>query len=254
MQNLQDICDVPISYDDEEDSFNLPIELKLRNKRTIMLESLTPTLLNRSISYPKKVYDEYSVDIEEGIANKLEEQLNYDLMAIPSGLLGIEYIKSHVFYSPISAFADRIRYSTIVEGIQGETTIIMQKNVYTDVHPTVQEGIIIELKPREKVGIPEGYFYTFINTGERSSLISRIYKSYNKVDYSCFKTQGLAYFCIRKNAKLELVYNPCFKDVPRIKRVKQFTYGLPDILTNSEQSLYTILKLNTEILVELLAD
>lgn len=253
MISLEDICDLPIDYDDVQDKFDVKVELNCCTKRTIPLSSITPTLLNKFITYPERVYDEYSVHKPEN-PEKLNDELKYDLLVIPSGLLGIEYIKSHIFYSPMSRMSDRIRFSTIVEGIQGTTTVLMQKNHASSEHPTVKEGIMVKLNPKDKIGIPEGYFYTFINTGERGSLISRVYKSYSMIDYEDFDTKGLAYFCIRKNAKLELVYNPQFKIIPNIKKSSPEQNHLPDLGLNLDESLYNLTKVNTEMLVELLAD
>ncbi|MBD3362920.1 hypothetical protein GF362_04330 [Candidatus Dojkabacteria bacterium] len=254
MLSLHDICDLPIQYDDFEDEVRIPIENICCQKRTINLSSMSPTLLNKSISYPEKVYEEYSISVDEKVEE--DKDLKYDILVLPSGLLGIEFIKSHVFYTPNVKEDEQLKFATIVEGINGITTIIMQKNAFgigSCRKPRVKEGVMMEIKPREKVAIPSGYYYTFINTRDKCAVVSRVYKSYDLLDYKELKTKGLAYFCIRKNAKQELVYNPMFDHIPSIKKTTPEENHLPTLGFNLEESLYNLVKSNTEILLNILA-
>lgn len=252
MVSLQTVCDLPILYDDFEDEVSVTAEDMCTQKRTITLSSISPTLLNKSISYPEEVYEEYSIRVD----NQDEAQkLNYDVMVFPSGLLGIEFIKSHVFFAPPTLCEEQMKFSSIVEGIQGITTIIMQKNTFGRGgcgKPKVKEGMIMEIKPKEKIAIPSGYYYTFINTSEKCAVISRVYRSYDLVDYSGFHTKGLAYFCIRKNAKQELVYNPMFDQIPSIKKTTPRENHLPTMGFDMNESLYSLVKMNTEMLLNIL--
>jgi oxalate decarboxylase/phosphoglucose isomerase-like protein (cupin superfamily) len=257
MDDFQDpsgVSDVSSVFDKFYEIFEQH-RLYCEQEKTIPLSSMLPCLLNKSISYPEKVYKEYTVFKEED-KSFFGNECKYDYLVFPPGLLGIEYIKSHVFYTPTNLNRSRLKFSSLVECLQGEVTVIMQKNSTSEFGPggapCVQEGIIIELKPEDKIGIPEGYYYTFVNTGEDISAISRIYKSYSIADYTTLRNGGLAYFCIRKNAKRELVYNPRFRQIPSIKSMKPEENHLPKLGLDLSYSLYDFARINTEMLEDIL--
>lgn len=256
MTNLQDICDLPLEYDDLCHHFQVSSSDCFVNKREVHLESLIPSLLNTSVTYPEDVYEEYRVCLQED-ESVFNDSLKYDVMVLPSGLLGIEFIKSHLFYTPCSGGTEK--FSTIVEGIYGTVTVMMQKNLLDcdifDPSPSVKEGIIVELGPKEKLAIPEGYMYTFINSTMETCIISRVYKKYAKVNYKSFgKTRGMAYFCIRKNAKQEFVFNPRYRETPSIKKSTPEENHVPKLGLNTGDSLYVLAKTKTEMFMEILSD
>ncbi|MCA9385393.1 hypothetical protein KC717_01970 [Candidatus Dojkabacteria bacterium] len=258
MISLQDVCDLPIEFDDLDNDFKMPECLHCRRKKDIPIESLAHTLLNSAINYPKSVYSEYSVFLEEDEQVFAKDELNYDLLVIPAGLLGIEFIKSHIYYSPISSECNNMKFSTIVEGIQGMTTVVMQKNTAACApgtnQPMVQEGIMIELQPKDKIAIPEGYFYTFVNTTGDTVILSRVYKQYKTAPTdSLSRTKGLAYFCIRKNAKQEFVFNPRFRNIPSIKKMSPRDNHMPELGFDLSESLYNLARLKTEKFLSILS-
>ncbi len=257
MTNLQALCDLPIELEDSENDFRIHFDdcVRCLHKRTVSLQSLSPALLNRSIKYPETVYEEYTVCLN-GDQSVFENNLKYDLLIIPPGLLGIEFIKSHIFYTPESHIRNRLRFSSVVEAINATTTILMQKiipNFEEEDQPTIEEGILIELKAGEKFAIPEGYYYTFINASEEPIILSRLYKNYNIADYTQDeRTYTMAYFCIRKNARQELVYNPKFRKIPSIKKINPRANHFPIIGFEEHVPLYRLAKIKTEMFCQLL--
>lgn len=257
MTSLQNLCALPIELEDNDSDFQLRLsnDIQCNCKRTILLENIVPALLNRSIKYPKKVYEEYTICLKED-TNIFNSELKYDLMIIPPGLLGIEFIKSHTYFTPESSLRSRIRFSSIVEAINATITIIMQKIAPSCDKlnaPSIEEGIMVELQPGEKFAIPEGYYYTFINTTEEPAILSRLYKSAHEIDYYAPEHKHtMGYFCIRKNARQELVYNPKFRDIPAIKHITRKEMLSPSIGLTIEEPLYIIAKNKTEMLLDLL--
>ena len=257
MTSLQTLCALPIEIENCDNDFKLRLskEIHCTCKRTILLENLVPALLNRSIKYPKKVYEEYSICLKEDCCI-FNTDLKYDLLVIPPGLLGIEFIKSHTYFSPESSLRNRVRFSSIVEAINATITIIMQKVSYMherNDNPMIEEGIMVELHPGEKFAIPEGYYYTFINTTEEPAILSRLYKSANEIDYNAPEHKHtMGYFCIRKNARQELVYNPKFRNIPAIKHISRKETMTATIGLTIEEPLYMLAKAKTEMLLDIL--
>ncbi len=250
MVNLSDFCDLPLTFDELENQINLCEPIACKNRKKIGISNISHTLLNKFVKNPEFVYEEYTVHLEDD-SDVFKDNLNYDVLILPPGLLGIEYIKSHIYYTPPSLNKD-YQFSTIVEAIKGETTVIMQKNKVNiakfNPNPSVEEGVIVELSPRQKLAIPEGYMYAFVNCSDNASIISRVYKSNHIIDPNWIsKLKGLAYLCIRKNAKQEVVYNPKYKNIPSPKKITPKDNHIDSLGFDLSKSLYNLVRTNTEI-------
>lgn len=224
MIDLSDLCGLPIQFDNDNSTFLLSEDLSCEGEIKVKLSEITPILLNKYLRYPEFVYTH-----RRNISSKdfFCDGVSYDLMHIPFGLLGIEYIKTHVYYS------DRVegKYDCIVEVLQGEMTVVLQK-----IEPKLDEwqyntGVedlsIIVLRKGHKLAIPTGYFYTFVNTGSVRLLISRISAIHRHapVDYEILKREkGLACYIISKNAKIETVANPKYKVPAKLKPTSMTTF------------------------------
>lgn len=219
MLSLLDTSTLDVSIDLE--NFKVVCGQKVRHNvyNRVKLRSILPALLNKSLSYPEDVYDVYQgIKYEEDLHID-QANLSTDLMILPAGLLGVEFVKTHIYYT---CDANPGTSSCIVEVHSGVLTVILQKNkIKEDIYQFdtfVDEGILVRVHKGEKLAIPQGYFYTFINAEEMPVVFMRVYRKESIVDYSLIRRErGLAYFCIRKNAKQEIVLNPTYKNTPKIK-------------------------------------
>lgn len=243
MLDLLDFCSLDIHFDPQSNALLYGENIKCNSYQKINLKNLSPILLNKSLIYPEEVYEEY-----QGVSYQQDESLSngcvsYDVINLPAGLLGIEFIKTHVYYSPIDSDGDKV--SSIIEVLFGNLNIILQKNApkgELDFYTHVEEGYLVKLTPGDKFVIPQGYLYTFVNTSEEHVIFSRVYKKCCIVDYSSLKKErGLAYYCIRKNGRQELVQNPFYKNTPPIEeRCANTPIFISDIKIN--KPLYQALK------------
>ena len=218
MLDLLDFSSLDIHYDSTSNAILYGENIKCNCCQKVTLKNLSPILLNKSLTYPEEVYEEY-----QGVHSMQDQELingcvSYDLLSLPSGLLGIEFIKTHVYFSPIFSQEDKV--SCVIEVLHGDLSIIMQKNSpkgELDFYTHVESGYLVKLKAGDRFIIPEGFLYTFINASESNVLFSRVYKKYCMIDYSILKKEkGLAYYCIRKNGRQEIVLNPFYKNTPAI--------------------------------------
>jgi len=250
MLNFLDLCSLDIHYDLESNAILCGEHVKYLQFQKIQLKNLTPTLLNKALTYPEEVYEEYNGIFHEGDQILAEGKLSYDLIHIPVGLLGIEYIKTHIYYSPSGSEADQI--SSIVEVQYGTLTIILQKNypmAELDFGARVEQAYMAHINQGEKFIIPEGFYYTFVNTGESTVIFTRAYKKYNLADYNLIKKErGLAYYCIRKNGRQEIVLNPFYRNSPAIK-VIGCQQCLIQTNLDTKCSLYNLIKSQLKMLV-----
>lgn len=248
MVSLQDSCCLDISYDPNNNSLIFGEDVEPASSKRVMLRNLIPALLNKSLHYPEVVYEEHIQVFNSSDFEARNSGISFDVINIPAGLLGVEFIKSHIYYSPPDANGKE-KYSCVVEVHLGVLTVILQKNKPRDefeIHTIVEEGVIIKLRRGEKLAIPRGYFYNFINTEEQPVVFVRIHKGTDVVDYTMLKRErGLAYYCIRKNARQEIVLNPVYRMVPKIKQRKSVQFS-GEISIDPAASLYTQLVHETE--------
>ena len=219
MIDLYSISSLPIQFNFSDSSFIFHDCINCRNRIKVSLSNLIPALLNKSLRYPEYVYEE-----NEGLYSTNDQSffngtpLHYDIVVLPAGLLGIEYIKTHIYFSPESEG----KTASFIECLYGILTVLIQKNEPKeefDFDTSVNEGIMIKLRRGEKIAIPTGYYYTFINSRNTPVIFSRISVNKGIVDYNDLShEQGLGYFAIRKNARTEIVFNPRYRFVPTIKK------------------------------------
>lgn len=243
MVNLADTCCLDIEFDTKDNSIHYGegVYPSLTNK--ITLKNLLPSLLNKSLLYPEIVYEEHKQVYHEQDRNILGTGVSFDMICLPTGLLGIEFIKTHIYYTPKDDAKGR--YSTAVEVHYGILTVIMQKNKPKDdleFDTTVEEGMVLKIRRGEKVAIPAGYYYTFINTEDEPVLFVRIFKDSGSLSYSFLKREnGLGYYCIRKNARQEIVHNPLYREIPPIREEKAGKH-VKEMGIDLEESLYVQLR------------
>lgn len=252
MVSLQDTCCLDINFDTKSHSIHYGEGVFPSDTQRIQLCNLLPTLLNKSLLYPEIVYEEHRQVFHETDRNIENEGLSFDLISLPPGLLGIEFIKTHIYYSPSE---EQGKYSTVVEVHLGVLTIIMQKNEpkgELDFDTTVEEGMVVKLRKGEKIAIPTGYYYTFINTEDDPVVFVRLFKKSGAIDYSFLKREnGLAYYCIRKNARQEIVHNPLYRSIPKVKKLSPNSY-IEELGLSIQTPLYTQMKRDVSTLLDAL--
>lgn len=210
MIDLSVISGLPIFFDEENFTITTSPEARFCSDCHVSLKDLNPILLNKSLRYPELVYREYK-SLSNG--KTYNPKFSYDVLVLPSGLLGIEYIKTHVYHS------DEIEglYDCMVEVLSGNLTVLMQKNApKEDIYQFdtfVDEVLVFSLKRGERLTIPTGYYYTFFNTTVAPVVFAKVAtQNHLPTDYTTFQRyKGLAYFLISKNAKVEIVANPRYK-------------------------------------------
>ncbi len=211
MIDLTDICGIPVYLDEETGSLHYGEEIVCTHQRNIGLKEIIPILLNKFLKYPEQVYKHY-IDLKDSGIKNNNKEISYDIFQLPNGLLGIEYLKTHVYRSDLS---DGM-YSCIIEVTKGELTVLMQENEYIDdpfAATPVNDVKIVILYSGDRFAIPTGVLYTFINTSSDQVVFVVISNNLSHLDYtkSLIKEKGLSYFIISKNARLEVVANPKYK-------------------------------------------
>lgn len=181
----------------------------LQSRIDIPLKEMMPILLNKFIRYPESVYTKY-VYTPQDPTDKSGLKLYF--IHLPSSLLGIEYSKTHVYHSDHS----KEKFASFAKVVSGNVTTIIQRNGNSDAdtnHSTFVDDVkLVSLKQEEKIAIPSGYYYAFINHSEEDAIISVFCKTLKRLNYTdLIKEKGLAFYIISKNSRMEIVANPRYK-------------------------------------------
>lgn len=239
MINLQDTSGLPLLLDNQDNSIQPAGEIEFDTLDRVKLDNIRPILLNKTLRYPIDIYNEYQdIYVKDDKELFTKNDLHYNLIVLPPGLLGIEYNKTHIF-SPDN---DQNEITTIVDVIRGRGIVLIQKlkeKGELDYDTEVEAAIYFNAKKGDRVPIPQGYMYTFINATNYSLILGRLFENDGKIDYRTLrKEHGMSYYIIRKNARKEIVKNPHYREVPKLKKIKPETYMNKYNLT-STKPIYT---------------
>lgn len=253
MIDLQLLSGLPIKFDELAEKFSFGEGVSYHTSNRIPIASMLPGLLNKAVRYPEVVYTEHkNVHHQDHEAIFLDDALHYDIVMIPSGLMGVEFIRTHIFYADTQSDG-HAGLSEIVEVLSGTLTVLLQKNQPKsdmDFDTKVSEGLVVKLARGEKFFVPKGYYYTFVNTRGKPVVFSRFYLTGCICDYSKFRReQGLAYFAIRKNARQEIVLNPRYREIPKIRKAtaNQLRWQQPEQVVASEPMYSQIVQRLSEL-------
>lgn len=239
MINLQDSSGLPLLLNTQDNSLQPAGEVVFDSIDKIKLENLRPVLLNKTLRYPLNVYSEYcDICLKKHIKIFKKNSLHYNITVLPAGLLGIEYNKTHIF----APDKDQNELTAIVDIIYGRGSVLIQKvkeKGELDFDTEVSFAAAFRVRRGDRVPIPKKYMYTFVNASNSPFIVGRLFENDGKIDYRTLrKEHGMSYYFIRKNAREEVVKNPHYKEVPKLKRMNAQNYSRKFRLT-STKSIYS---------------
>lgn len=214
---------------------------------SVSLGDIKDILLNNQIEYPDYVYSEargvYSKPHEDIF---VETKIKHNLIYMPNTMLGVEFVKSHIYTSKYVEFKsaqsvkklmnavkgkvdDKPKFASILECIYGSCVVILQRRITstdtskgypTFVHDVVEAGLA-KIKKGERVLVPSGYDYAVMNIKSSPCFVSQFYKQAYLLNYSTIKdAKGMGYYIIRKNGRIEVAPNSRYKSTTKIKNIK----------------------------------
>jgi oxalate decarboxylase/phosphoglucose isomerase-like protein (cupin superfamily) len=239
MVNLQDYSGLPLLLNTQDNTINSAGDIEIKNTERIKLDVLKPILLNKTLRYPTYIYTEFEdICLSKHRSYFKQNSLHHNILVIPTGLLGIEYTKTHIF----APDKDQNEITAIIDIVYGRGMVLIQKikeKGQFEIETEVSFTGLFRVKRGDRVPVPQGYMYTFINAGNSALILSRLFEDDGKIDYrTIWREQGMSYYIIRKNARREIVRNPRYKKIPLIKRIKPESYAKKYKLT-AQTPIYT---------------
>lgn len=222
MIRITEAKSIPISINRETRTLVFDDAVKYDTSYSVPISEISPILLNKSLKYPETVYNQ-CMGVSRDVSVR-EGSVRCNLFHIPSGLLGIEFNRTHVYTSN----EQRGKSACLVEVMEGELTIILQKDKQAEDFSFVKyvdEIKIVKLYEGDKCSIPSGYMFNFINSTESDVVFTVVAINLQKLDYGYLsKEKGLAVFIISKNSKSEVVLNPKYRveEHPEVEPISNY--------------------------------
>lgn len=188
--------------DDEQLS---TLDMQYEDFGEVGIDQIKPQLLNEELTSPEIFYYKYLGFDHEGIF--ASKRLKVNAYLIPPSFAGIEFVKTR---------ATRLAsHPKIMEVIHGGGAVIMQKFEKSG------KGDIIfsKIGKEQKFVVPGGYDVVLINTRTVPMVVLEVYSQDTKHVSQLDSMKGMSYYVIRKNAKLEIVKNPRYREVDHYRKV-----------------------------------
>ena len=176
------------------------------------LDEVRPFLRDPQATGPDHLYTIYmDIRVPESVAARQSLGLGYGAVVTNHGSLGGEALRSqgHVHSAPE---ATGVAYSEIYEFWHGRGLVYMQDRAT----PDVEDVIVIEAGPGDKVVIPPGWAHATVNVGDGPMAFGAVYALEAQLLYEPLrKLQGTAHYVLADGT---LEPNPRYRSVPPARR------------------------------------
>lgn len=180
--------------------------IEIGSRQIVSISDMRSQILNPELSCPSTFYYIFSKIDRKSLLKR--KNLRYDMYVVPANLAGIEYVKT----SGLTCG----KYPVLLDVTHGYVTIILQANCDKGDSILSYNSCIVRLARGDKYVIPPNHEFVIINTRRSLSVVSMIYSSKGYLKRVLDDTRGISSYIIRKNARLETVRNPFFRDVKMI--------------------------------------
>lgn len=141
--------------------------------------------------------------------------LRYDLTVLVPGAVGGEYVKTHGHYHPHAAGQD-VSYPEVYEVVDGIAHFLLQRPGSGQV---VEDVVVVEARPGDKVLIPPGYGHLTINPGPDFLVVANLTADGFCSLYAPFALRrGGAYYEMAAEGGGRFIPNPAYGPVPPLRR------------------------------------
>ncbi|MCS7317795.1 MAG: hypothetical protein NZZ41_05760 [Candidatus Dojkabacteria bacterium] len=238
MRDLSLYSGFPLIFNTNKSSLEFQNDFKFFDCDVVKISDIRNILLSKSVVYPDIVYYRYK-QITSPMLSKSPRNFQYDIFVLPNGNVGIEFVKTHIYFS--GSNEDQNKIDSIVQVFTGQVILILQKYHNVDVSsieylmlPTkIECCYLIKLNAGDRFFIPPGYFYSFTNIHYHPAVFGFVTvanKTHVNYDVMLHKEKGLALFLIQRGSKVEIVRNSQYKLEPKVKilTLNKFYSFFPD--------------------------
>ncbi|MGQ9696580.1 MAG: glucose-6-phosphate isomerase family protein [Armatimonadota bacterium] len=203
----------------------------VREVRPVMLDPFADV-------FPAELYHMHrGVRLSSDTDKFAARNLRYDITIMRPGTVGPELIKTHGHYHP-AVPGTKTFYPEVYEVVYGTAWYLLQKVSDINAPGTrVEDVILVEAKPGDKVVMLPGYGHITINPDPYSVLVMTDFvgSSFSTIFPSVKATVGGAYYFLAPDG--EIIANPHYRELPPLRRA--VPNHMPALGLQKDVPLYT---------------
>ncbi len=215
--DLSGVSGLPIAVD-ADGSLRAAAGVSFPSVAVRRLEELRPVLRDPAAAGPAEVYRMYrSLARSEHEGWLRERGLRYDVTVLVPGRLGAEYVKTAGHYHP-SQPGSPLTFGEVYEVLAGAALFLLQRSGREP--GWLEDVVIVEAGPGDKVVIPPGYGHVTVNVGPGHLVLANWVDPSFTALYEPFRALGGAgWFVVEVDGRPEPVPNPRYSRVPEPRRL-----------------------------------
>lgn len=188
--------------------------VSVRKRQDMALVVLEPEKLSQESYY--YMYRDIRKLQDEAVFRK--HNIRYDITVVPAVLNGREYNKTMGHYHPMAGNSN-LSFPEIYEVLSGCAHYLLQSSMPP--YNKIDEVILIEAVPGDKVVIPPNYGHITINPGKETLVMSNLGVDGEASIYTPYvKFRGGAYYEAVESGKPAMIPNPSYAVHPDLKTLK----------------------------------
>ena len=223
MKDLSALTGMTVKFDPE--LFHIAFGSEVRDPfyATRSAKQMRKVLLDADCELPEIVYWMFrDLGLKELPDYKQTASLRYDISVFRGCPFGREFMKTSGHYHPYKPDTG-VAWPEVYEVLEGTALYVLQKVDNSDLGPNevkVEDVIIIEGQPGDKVIMPPDYGHVTINTKPGALVMDNWVSSafgsvYGKVE----EAKGFAYYCLNDNGQQRWVKNPLYtQPLPALRK------------------------------------
>lgn len=223
MKNLSELAGLSLKFDPQALHFAFGSEVRDPLYGTRSAEQIRKVLLDPDCELPEIIYWMLrDLGLKDKPDFKQAAGLRYDISVFRGSRFGREFMKTSGHYHPLLP-GTPVSWPEVYEILDGQALYVLQKVDDMDLGPdevTVEDVIIVEGLPGDKVIMPPNYGHVTINSLPdplvMSNWVSSHFSSvYGKVE----EARGFAYYYLHGDGSPRWVKNPQYsKPLPPLRR------------------------------------
>lgn len=217
MLDLRGVSGLPIALD----GFAIRFSKSLPEVRPVVrrLPEMREVLYNQTAGDAEDLYFMYrGVALPEHRDCVERYSIRYDITVVRPGKIGGEYVKTAGHYHPRVPGED-IGYPEVYEVLHGRAHYVMQRA--GDSGDSVEDVVIVEAQPGDKVVMPPDYGHVTINPGDEPLVMANCVGSGFASEYEAYReAHGAAYYEVENEGKGVFVPNDHYREKPAPRLAK----------------------------------
>ncbi|NPV69622.1 MAG: glucose-6-phosphate isomerase [Firmicutes bacterium] len=234
MRDLREISGIPISVDGLDVRFSDGLTAVKPSVRR--LQEIRDVLYNQTAAGPEDLYFMYrGVVLPEHRSIAECHSIRYDITVIRPGAIGTEYIKTAGHYHA-HVPGESVEYPEIYEVLSGRAHYLLQRP--GEQPGTVDDVVVVEAGPGDKVVMPPGYGHVTINPGPEPLVMCNLVEATFTSNYGPYRqARGAAFYEVENGDKGVFVPNEHYGYAPAPRLVDPA--DLPELGLRRGVPLYT---------------